>query len=120
MFWLLWKLRAFTRYICDSYVINCAVDRSSILPIGALDISDEISALQTEIDRLKADGINKIIVLGTSGLQKETEIAQNVEGVDVIIGADHHQFLYTGKFKEFTQENITENTFMINLKRVIK
>lgn len=59
-------------------------------------VSDEIEALQAEVDLLTNDGINKIIVLGTSGLEKETEIALNIANVDVIVGADHHQFLYTG------------------------
>ncbi|KAJ8023878.1 5'-nucleotidase [Holothuria leucospilota] len=58
--------------------------------------SDEIQAVQTEIDRLMDQGINKIIGLGHSGYDVDMRIAKNTVGLDVIVGGHTDTFLYSG------------------------
>ncbi|XP_071299775.1 5'-nucleotidase [Agelaius tricolor] len=57
---------------------------------------DEIEALQLQVNKLTAMGVNKIIALGHSGFTVDKNIAQKVKGVDVVIGGHTNTFLYTG------------------------
>uniref|UniRef100_A0A8C9G239 5'-nucleotidase n=1 Tax=Pavo cristatus TaxID=9049 RepID=A0A8C9G239_PAVCR len=57
---------------------------------------DEIEALQVQVNKLTAMGVNKIIALGHSGFTVDKNIAQKVKGVDVVIGGHTNTFLYTG------------------------
>ncbi|KAG5277446.1 hypothetical protein AALO_G00117710 [Alosa alosa] len=66
------------------------------MPGPHLIFHDEITALQTEVEKLKTLGINKIIALGHSGFTVDKEIAEKVSGVDVVIGGHTNTFLYTG------------------------
>lgn len=49
--------------------------------------------VQDEVDRLKAEGINKIIVLSHSGLKNDKKLAQGTSGIDVILGAHTHDLV---------------------------
>lgn len=61
--------------------------------------SDEITFLnekdtaQKYIDELKADGINKIVLLTHEGYLKDKVLASELHDVDVIIGGDSHTLL---------------------------
>jgi 5'-nucleotidase len=55
--------------------------------------ADEIVTAQAEIDRLKAQGINKIVISGHLGYDFDKNMATKLSGVDVIIGADSHTLL---------------------------
>ncbi|XP_059698498.1 5'-nucleotidase isoform X2 [Haemorhous mexicanus] len=57
---------------------------------------DEIEALQLQVNKLTAMGVNKIIALGHSGFTMDKNIAQKVKGVDVVVGGHTNTFLYTG------------------------
>ncbi|NXX46543.1 5NTD nucleotidase, partial [Tricholaema leucomelas] len=57
---------------------------------------DEIEALQVQVNKLTAMGVNKIIALGHSGFAVDKSIAQKVKGVDVVVGGHTNTFLYTG------------------------
>ena len=61
--------------------------------IEPYDIKGTIASVQEEIDNLKAQGIDKIILLSHSGYSYDTEIAKNTEGLDVIIGGHSHNLL---------------------------
>lgn len=50
-------------------------------------------AVQQEVDRLGADGVDRIIVLSHSGYQKDLDIAAAVSGVDVIVGGHSNTYL---------------------------
>ncbi|XP_010217152.1 PREDICTED: 5'-nucleotidase [Tinamus guttatus] len=58
---------------------------------------DEVEAVQLQVNKLTAMGINKIIALGHSGFAVDKTIAQKVKGVDVVIGGHTNTFLYTGR-----------------------
>ncbi|CAK1586814.1 unnamed protein product [Parnassius mnemosyne] len=57
---------------------------------------DEIVALKEEVTNLKLEGVNIIIALGHSGYLKDIEIAKDVEGIDLVIGAHSNTFLWNG------------------------
>ncbi|KAM4633706.1 5'-nucleotidase [Polymixia lowei] len=66
------------------------------LPGPHLQFEDEVSALQSQVDKLLTLGVNKIIALGHSGFTTDREIARRVRGVDVVVGGHTNTFLYTG------------------------
>ena len=55
--------------------------------------SDPSDAVQGEVDRLTAMGVNKIIVLSHSGYQVDQRVAANTTGVDVIVGGHSNTLL---------------------------
>jgi len=54
---------------------------------------DEASSAQTQIDALKRQGINKIILLTYFQYRNDIELAKKLKGVDVIVGGDSHSLL---------------------------
>ena len=48
-------------------------------------------------DLLKKQGVNKIILLSHLGYEKEKQIAQNVSGIDIILGGHTHNMLPDAK-----------------------
>ena len=49
--------------------------------------------IQQEVEKLKNEGVNKIIVLSHSGLDKEREMAKNIPDIDAVIGGHSHSRL---------------------------
>ncbi len=56
-----------------------------------------LAAVQAEVDRLRASGITKIILLSHLGYLKDLDLAQQLKGVGVIVGGHSHTPL--GKFE---------------------
>ncbi len=54
---------------------------------------DPIAAVQGEVDRLTAEGVNKIIVLSHSGYAVDQRVAAGTTGVDVIVGGHSNTYL---------------------------
>jgi len=59
---------------------------------------DELLSVRKEAQRLKAmvPPVDIIIGLGHAGFQKDLEIAQQVDEIDLVVGGHSHSFLYTG------------------------
>jgi len=55
--------------------------------------SDPIAAVQAEVDKLTAMGVNKIVVLSHSGYNVDLDVAANTTGVDVIVGGHTNTLL---------------------------
>ena len=55
--------------------------------------SDPSAAVQGEVDKLTAEGVNKIIVLSHSGYAVDQAVAANTTGVDVIVGGHDNSLL---------------------------
>ena len=55
--------------------------------------SDPVPAVQAEVDRLTAQGIDKIIVLSHSGYGVDQRVAAETTGVDVIVGGHSNTYL---------------------------
>lgn len=49
--------------------------------------------VQAEVNRLREQGINKIIILSHSGNENDKKLAQNTEGIDIILGAHSHNLI---------------------------
>ena len=60
---------------------------------------DEVETARKYVKKLQDEGINKIIVLSHAGYEKNVEIGEKVDGVDLIISGDTHYLLG----KEFEQ-----------------
>ena len=55
--------------------------------------SDPVAAVQGEVDKLTAMGVNKIIVLSHSGYAVDQRVAAGTSGVDVIVGGHSNTYL---------------------------
>lgn len=53
---------------------------------------DDVAAIRTEVDKLKAEGVNKIVALTHVGYVRDKEIAK-IPGVDVVVGGHSHSLL---------------------------
>ena len=56
----------------------------------------EIEALRSEARRLKSEGVDIIIAVGHSGFNEDTEIAREVDGLDVVVGGHTNTLLWNG------------------------
>lgn len=65
----------------------------SVADIKAQDVNTTIQTVQNEVNKLKAQGINKIILLSHSGLSNDKRIAQETDGIDIIFSAHTHDLL---------------------------
>lgn len=50
--------------------------------------------LQKEVNKLLAQGVDRIIMLSHSGYEEEKEIAKHVYGVDIILGGHSHDLIF--------------------------
>ncbi|XP_055549436.1 apyrase-like [Wyeomyia smithii] len=57
---------------------------------------DEVEAINGEVETLKANGVNIIIVLSHCGIEIDRKIAAQCEDVDIVVGGHSHTFLYNG------------------------
>lgn len=57
------------------------------------DFDESVKEIQQEVDKFKSQGINKIILLSHSGYKHDVNIAKQVKGIDVILGAHTHNLL---------------------------
>ncbi len=55
--------------------------------------TNPVDAVQGEVDKLTAEGVNKIIVLSHSGLNVDKRVAAETTGVDVIVGGHDNSLL---------------------------
>ena len=67
-------------------------------PGPGVTFSDPSEAVQAEVDRLTADGVNKIVVLSHSGYEVDRRVAESTTGVDVIVGGHSNTLL--GDFED--------------------
>lgn len=67
--------------------------KASSSPDADTTFEDEVTAAQREIDKLRSQSINKIIVMSHVGYGYDKEIAAKLSGVDVIVGGDSHTLL---------------------------
>ncbi|WP_119153950.1 bifunctional metallophosphatase/5'-nucleotidase [Caldimonas tepidiphila] len=63
-------------------------------------LGEELAAAQAEIDRLRAQGIDKIVLQTHLGYDADLALAPKLSGVDVIVGADSHTLLGPDVLKE--------------------
>ncbi|KAJ8314855.1 hypothetical protein KUTeg_007005 [Tegillarca granosa] len=71
-------------------------DTPMISSPGSLIFTDEVAAIRKNVKILQSQNINKIIALGHSGFKVDKRIAEEVEGIDIVVGGHTNTFLYTG------------------------
>jgi 5'-nucleotidase / UDP-sugar diphosphatase len=60
------------------------------LPGPNVSFDDEVEYLKGAVERLRGEGVNKIILLSHVGFSRDREIAAEVEGISAIIGGHSH------------------------------
>ena len=78
-----------------SFISNTIV--LSAVNVKRLEFLDPIPPIQAEVDKLRAQNVNKIFVLGHGGYVLDQKIAKQVKGIDIVVGGHSHTFLYTGE-----------------------
>lgn len=63
-------------------------------------LTDEAEAAQAEVDALRRQGVDAVILLSHVGYGADLELARRLRGVDVIVGGDSHSLLGT-EFEAF-------------------
>ena len=66
-----------------TYHTDCHVDK----------LDESIEDIQKEVNNLKKQGINKIILLSHLGLKKDKQVAQKTDGIDVILSGHSHELV---------------------------
>lgn len=61
--------------------------------ISIMNIDTTIKTIQEEVNKLKQQGINKIILISHLGVDKDVKVAKETEGIDVIVGGHSHTVL---------------------------
>lgn len=61
--------------------------------VNVMGFKNTINALQGEIDNLRSQGVNKIILLSHIGAEADRELVQNLDGVDIVIGGHSHDVI---------------------------
>ena len=59
----------------------------------AEDLETTTKLIQEEVDKMKEEGVNKIILLSHLGIARDKDVSSNTEGIDVIIGGHTHELL---------------------------
>lgn len=67
--------------------------KASSSPDADTTFEDEAIAAQREIDALRAQGINKIVVMSHIGYDYDKTVIAKLSGVDVVVGGDSHTLI---------------------------
>ncbi len=58
-----------------------------------ISIEDDIAKITAEVEKLKAQGVNKIIALTHVGYVRDKEMIAKIPGIDVVVGGHSHSLL---------------------------
>lgn len=67
--------------------------KESSSPDAGTTFEDETTAAQRAIDALRAQGVDKIVVMSHIGYTSDRTLIGNLRGVDVVVGGDSHTLL---------------------------
>lgn len=68
--------------------------------VDVLDFENTVKALQNEIDNLKAQGVNRIIMLSHVGYDTDKKLVSELDGIDIVIGGHTHSVVQGAKKNE--------------------
>ena len=74
--------------------------KESSSPGDDIKFTDEVETARKYVKELQNQGINKIILLSHAGYEKNVEIGEKVDGIDLIISGDTH-YLLGKEFEQF-------------------
>ncbi len=66
---------------------------NSLQDIKVQNVDETIKHLQQEVNNLKQQGINKIVLLSHSGINNDKRIIKETEGIDLIFGGHTHDLI---------------------------
>lgn len=72
-------------------------ETKDLAPFNGVLFTDEVAAINAEAAELKRSGVNILIGLGHSGLDRDREIAVQCPDLDLVIGGHSHTFLFSGQ-----------------------
>lgn len=75
--------------------------KNSSRPNSDTTFIDEAEAAQAEIDRLQAQGIDKIILSTHIGYQADQALVKKLRGVDIVVGGDSHSLLGPESLRQY-------------------
>ncbi len=81
--------------------------------VSVMSLDETIAILNQEVEKLEAQGVNKIILLSHSGYDSDLQIAAKTGGIDVIIGGHTHDSL-VGVNKE--DNSVSKKNFVKSLR----
>lgn len=61
--------------------------------VSVYEMEKTIGFIQKEVDELKKQGINKIVLVSHLGHKRDRVVAQNTNGIDVIVGGHTHELV---------------------------
>lgn len=80
-------------------------------PPEGIVVHDVFDSVTAEVKVLKKKGVNKIIAIGHHGYLEDVRMANDIEGLDVVVGGHTNTFLYNGDPIEVTgNENARPKT----------
>ncbi|ESX23815.1 5'-nucleotidase C-terminal domain-containing protein [Mesorhizobium sp. C416B] len=56
-------------------------------------IADDVKSITAEVEKLKAQGVNKIIAVTHIGYRRERDVIAKIPGIDVVVGGHSHSLL---------------------------
>ncbi|TIS88832.1 MAG: bifunctional metallophosphatase/5'-nucleotidase, partial [Mesorhizobium sp.] len=56
-------------------------------------IEDDVKSITAEVDKLKGEGVNKIIAVTHIGYNRERDVIAKIPGIDVVVGGHSHTLL---------------------------
>jgi 5'-nucleotidase/UDP-sugar diphosphatase len=56
-------------------------------------IDEDVKAITAEVEKLKAEGVNKIVAITHIGYLRERDVIAKIPGIDVVIGGHSHSLL---------------------------
>lgn len=56
-------------------------------------IEDDVKSITAEVERLRGEGVNKIIALTHIGYRRERDVIAKIPGIDVVVGGHSHSLL---------------------------
>ncbi len=70
--------------------LKTVVSTEKIPEINVENFEQTVKSTQAEIDKLKSQGVNKIIILSHIGKDFDKKLASQLDGVDIIVGGHSH------------------------------
>lgn len=80
-------------------VIGLTAPWGDIYQVFDLHLPDFIEVAKTLVKKIRRSGVNIVIVLSHLGLEDDRRLANEVKGIDLIIGAHSHHLLHTGEYR---------------------
>ena len=70
--------------------LKTVVAEEKVSDIDVHNFDNTVKSAQQEIDNMRAQGVNKIIILSHVGKDLDEKLAQSLDGVDIIVGGHSH------------------------------